>query len=284
MKMNRIVLCGLSLCLLSLNACSYFGSKDEAEQASASTVAPDERTAVQLYNDGLKALKEKSYSEAIKNFEDVERKFPYSEYATDAQLLAGQSAHEGRRYDEAIIALDRFIELHPGNEKIDYAYYLRALCFYEQISDVSRDQQTTKDALQALDTLIKRFPNSTHTRDAQLKRDLTLDHLAGKEMEIGRYYLTRKHTSASINRFLNVVRNYQTTTHVPEALHRLVEAYLSLGIEDEAMRVASILGHNYPGNKWYEKTYKLLDPNLRDELISERSWLDRTVDTLLAPE
>jgi outer membrane protein assembly factor BamD len=279
-QMNKFTLYTLTICALLLSACSSNDKDVTVKQGSAAT----EKTAAQLYNDGLKAMKDQSYGAAIVNFENVERQYPYSEYATDAQLLAGKAAYEGKRYDDAIIALDRFIELHPGNDQIDYAYYLQSLCYYEQISDVSRDQQTTKDALSALDTLIKRFPNSPYSRDAQLKRDLTLDHLAGKEMEIGRYYLTRGYANASINRFLTVVRNYQTTTHIPEALYRLVEAYLSLGIEDEALRVASILAHNYPGNKWYESAYKILDPTLRDDLISERSWLDRTVDSLLAPE
>ena len=266
----------MALFVLTLGACS---SDDKAK-----TGAETNETAVELYNNGLKAMKDGNYRLAITSFEDVERKYPYSEYATDAQLLAGKAAFEGDFFDDAIIALDRFIELHPGNEQIDYAYYLQALCYYEQISDVRRDQKATNEALNALDTLIKRFPNSQYSRDAQLKRDLTLDHLAGKEMEIGRYYLTRGHVSASITRFLNVVRSYQTTTHVPEALHRLVEAYLSLGIEDEALRVASILAHNYPGSPWYEQTYKLLNPELRDELNRQRSWLDRTVESLLAPE
>lgn len=266
----------MALFVLTLGACS---SDDKAK-----TGAETNETAVELYNNGLKAMKDGNYRLAITSFEDVERKYPYSEYATDAQLLAGKAAFEGDFFDDAIIALDRFIELHPGNEQIDYAYYLQALCYYEQISDVRRDQKATHEALKALDTLIKRFPNSQYSRDAQLKRDLTLDHLAGKEMEIGRYYLTRGHVSASITRFLNVVRSYQTTTHVPEALHRLVEAYLSLGIEDEALRVASILAHNYPGSPWYEQTYKLLNPELREELNSQRSWIDRTVESLLAPE
>ncbi len=266
----------MALFVLTLGACS---SDDKAK-----TGAETNETAVELYNNGLKAMKDGNYRLAITSFEDVERKYPYSEYATDAQLLAGKAAFEGDFFDDAIIALDRFIELHPGNEQIDYAYYLQALCYYEQISDVRRDQKATNEALNALDTLIKRFPNSQYSRDAQLKRDLTLDHLAGKEMEIGRYYLTRGHVSASITRFLNVVRSYQTTTHVPEALHRLIEAYLSLGIEDEALRVASILAHNYPGSPWYEQTYKLLNPELRDELNRQRSWLDRTVESLLAPE
>ena len=178
------------------------------------------------------------------------------------------------------MALDRFIELHPGNEDIDYAYYLKSLAFYEQISDVALDQAMTELSLQSFDTLITRFPNSEFTRDAKLKRDLTLDHLAGKEMEIGRYYLNRNQMNAAINRFRNVVSDYQTTTHVPEALHRLVEAYLTLGLENEATRVAAVLGHNYPGSDWYEDSYEILKPESRQKLMEDRSFMDRTIDSL----
>lgn len=243
-----------------------------------------ERPPEELYGEAQAAMEEENYLEAGKLFDEVERQHPYSQYATKAQLMAARAAYEDLRYDEAIIALDRFIELHPGNEDVDFAFYLRALCYYEQISDVRRDQAMTSMALDALDALLKRFPNSQYARDAALKRDLTLDHLAGKEMEIGRYYLTRGHINAAINRFLFVVREYQTTTHIPEALHRLVEAYLILGIEDEAMRVAAVLGHNFPGSQWYQDSYNLLHPDQRKELIEGRSWFDKTVDSLLKPE
>ena len=170
--------------------------------------------------------------------------------------MSGYAAYSSQDYDEAILSLDRFTELHPGHENVDYAHYLKALSFYEQISDVARDQQMTELALDSFETLIRRFPDSPYVRAATLKRDLTLDHLAGKEMEIGRWYLKGNHINAAINRFRNVVTTYQTTTHVPEALHRLVEAYLTLGLKQEAVRIASVLGHNYPGSKWYERSYK----------------------------
>jgi len=166
--------------------------------------------------------------------------------------MAAYSYYENKSYNEAIISLDRFIQLHPGNDNIDYAYYLRALSFYEQIVDVRRDQMMTDEALQSFNTLITRFPDSKYSRDASLKRDLTMDHLAGKEMEVGRYYLNRGHVNAALNRFLVVVEDYQTTTHTAEALHRLVEGYLTLGLKQEATRVAAVLGHNYPGSEGYE--------------------------------
>lgn len=237
-----------------------------------------------LYNEAADALDAEQFQKANRLFQDVEREFPYSKWATKAQLMAAYAAYQDDSYDEAVLALNRFIELHPGSEDIDYAYYLRALNFYEQISDVARDQAMTEQSLKAFDALITRFPNSDYTRDSKLKRDLALDHLAGKQMEIGRYYLKRNQINAAINRFRTVVRDYQTTTHVAEALHRLVEAYLTLGLRSEATRIAAVLGHNYPGSKWYEDSYKILDDKSRQEILEERSFIDKTVDSLFNSE
>ena len=268
--------------VFSLTGCSTSGEEEnpaQTAQAQAATEGVDV-----LYNRAADALDAEQYRNAINLFQEVERQYPYSKWATKAQLMAAYSAYKDDQYDEAILAIDRFIELHPGNEDIDYAFYLKALAFYEQISDVARDQAMTKEALKAFDTIITRFPNSEYTRDAKLKRDLTLDHLAGKEMEIGRYYLNRNQINAAINRFRTVVKDYQTTTHVPEALHRLVEAYLTLGLGTEAKRVAAVLGHNYPGSKWYEDSYKILDDESRREILEDRSFIDKTVDSLFKPE
>ncbi len=255
--------------LLILAAC---GSDDD--------VVRTEGNADVLYNKAAAALDDKRYGEATQLFEEVERQHPYSQWATQSQLMAAYAAYQGQRYDEAVLALDRFVQLHPGNKDVDYAHYLRALSFYEQISDVRRDQEMTKQAVESFDVLIRRFPDSRYTRDAKLKQDLTLDHLAGKEMEVGRYYLERANVGAAINRFRVVVRDYQTTTHAPEALHRLVEAYLIVGLKDEAVRVAAVLGHNYPGSKWYKRSYGLLDPKQRKQLQEEGGWIDRTMDSL----
>lgn len=258
----------------ALPACSS-NKKEEAQV---------EKPVEELYNGAQDALKAKRYSEATRLFEEVERQHPYSQWATKAQLMAAYSAYEGDNYDDAILALDRFIELHPGSEDIDYAYYLKALAYYEQISDVARDQALTKEALTAFDTLVQRFPDSKYARDAKLKMDLTNDHLAGKEMEIGRYYLNRGEVNAAINRFRTVVKDYQTTTHTPEALHRLVECYLSLGLHTEAERIAAVLGYNYPGSKWYQDTYKIIDPSRRKEVFEGRSFMDKTIDSLFRPD
>jgi outer membrane protein assembly factor BamD len=271
---NYLIPVFICLIVIPLSACST----DELAELET------ERPAKELYNQARSAMEEGDYVEATKLYEEVERQHPYSKWATEAQLMAAFSSYKDSRYDEAIISLDRFIELHPGNDKIDYAYYLKALSYYEQITDVRRDQEMTKKALEAFNTLIRRFPGSQYVRDAKFKRDLTLDHLAGKEMEIGRYYLKRGHINAAINRFRTVIKEYQTTTHVPEALHRLVEAYMTLGLKDEARRVAVVLGHNYPGSRWYEASYKLFDKKTRKQLLEDRSWLDKTVDSLLTRE
>jgi outer membrane protein assembly factor BamD len=159
--------------------------------------------------------------------------------------------------------LERFTKLYPNNESTPYAYYIIALCYYEQISDVGRDQKITEQSMQALREVIRRFPDSEYARDARIKLDLTQDHLAGKEMEIGRYYLRHDDYIAAINRFRFVVENYQTTSHVPEALHRLVECYLKLGVKDEATRYAAVLGNNFPGSVWYRDSYKLMTGDLQ---------------------
>ena len=260
--------------LFLLSACSGDGDKELQE----------DRPVESLYNEAAASMDAEEYTKAATLFEEVERQHPYSEWATQAELMAAFAYYKDLKYDEAILALDRFVELHPGNKDIDYALYLRALCFYEQISDVARDQAMTREALDAFDTLVRRFPDSRYGRDAILKRDLTLDHLAGKEMEIGRYYLNRGQTNAAINRFLKVVKDYQTTTHIPEALHRLVESYMILGLPGEALHVAAVLGYNYPGSPWYEDSYKLLDPAQRQQLSEQRDFWDRTVDSLFKPD
>lgn len=271
MSMRKSLLLVLP-CALLLAAC---GTTEKEVQ--------EEQPVDVLYTKATNALADQNYIEATKYFDEVERQHPYSEWATRAQLMSAYSSYEGQQYDEAIIALDRFIELHPGHKDVDYAHYLKALSYYEQITDVRRDQELTKQSLIALDALVKKFPDSKYARDAVLKMDLAKDHLAGKEMEVGRYYLVRGHINAAINRFRSVVQNYQTTTHIPEALHRLVEAYLTLGLKQEATRVAAVLGYNYPGSEWYERSYALLDDKQRAQILAERGIVDRTIDTIFKP-
>lgn len=218
----------------------------------------------QLYNAAVDELEKGSYELAGTKFDEVERQHPYSTWAVKAQVMAAYSLYMANKYDEAVLALDRFIQLHPSSKDTAYAYYLKGLCYYEQISDVGRDQMMTQLALKTLNELLTRFPESEYARDAKLKIDLTYDHLAGKEMKIGRYYQSRGQWLAAINRFDKVVNDYQTTTHVPEALHRLVESYLALGLREEAKKSAAVLGHNFPGSSWYVESYALLeDPTVK---------------------
>ncbi len=211
-----------------------------------------------LYNAAVDEMNKKRFLQAAARFDEVERQHPYSIWARRAMLMAAYSYYESNRYDEAILAANRFIALHPGNRDVAYAYYIIAVSYYEQISDVGRDQKMTQEALKGLEEVVRRFPNSEYARDARLKIDLTQDHLAGKEMDVGRWYLRQDHHLAAINRFRRVVSDFQTTSHVPEALHRLVESYLAMGIIDEAQSSAAVLGHNFPGSRWYEESYDLL--------------------------
>ena len=211
-----------------------------------------------LYNRALDDLGKQEYKAAAKGFEEVDRQHPYSVWATKAQIMAAFTYYQSNKYDDAIIALDRFIQLHPGHRDVPYAYYLKALCFYEQISDVGRDQRITQQALDALAEVVKRFAETPYARDSRLKVELTIDHLAGKEMAVGRYYQQNKQYVGAINRYRTVIERYQTTTHVPEALHRLVESYLALGVKPEAQEAAAVLGHNFPGSDWYADSYFML--------------------------
>lgn len=217
-----------------------------------------ERPVEDLYNEAMDHLQHQEYKDAAKTFEEVERQHPYSIWATKAQLMTAYAHYENNKYDDAVVALDRFIQLHPGNRDTPYAYYLKGLCYYEQIADVGRDQRVTELALQILQQVVDRFPSSKYARDARLKVDLTRDHLAGKEMTIGRYYERKGLYLAALNRFKVVTEQYQTTTHVPEALHRQVEIYVALGLTDDAKRTAAVLGHNFPGSDWYQDSYSLL--------------------------
>ncbi len=234
-----------------------------------------ERSVEELYNEAMDSLLNDDFDAAAAGFLEVERQHPYSVWATRAQIMSAFVYYQGNLYDEAIAAASRFVELHPGHRDAAYGYYLIAMSHYEQVSDVGRDQSTTGRALQALEEVARRFPGSVYARDARLKIDLARDHLAGKEMTVGRYYLRRGNPVAAIGRFRMVIENYQTTSHTPEALHRLTEAYLALGVPNEAQTSAAVLGHNYPGSRWYQHSYALLvDSDLKPE-VDEESWISQ---------
>lgn len=243
--------------LFALGACStidsVFGSGDPTD-----TEDPAKIPVETLYNRGVDALAAKRYPVAVKQFDNVEQYYPYASWAVNAQLLQGYTQYLQEKYTDALGTLDRFIQLHPANRDIAYVYYLRALCYYEQIADISRDQKGTQEALGALQEVVSRFPDTTYGRDARLKIDLARDHLAGKEMDVGRWYEQQHLYTAAIGRFQRVVDDFQTTNHVPEALHRLTEIYLRLGLPEQARRTAAVLGHNYPGSEWYVDSYNQL--------------------------
>ena len=260
--MKSLISCALLVMLLS--ACS----SDE--------VAYQERPVEEIYNKAMDRLLDGDAELAALDFDEVERQHPYSVWARKSQLMAAYSQYLVNNYDEAIFTAQRFLQLHPGNRDAPYAYYLIAISYYEQIADIGRDQKITSTALGALREVVDRFPASEYARDARLKIDLANDHLAGKEMEIARYYHDRDFYGAAINRFLLVVENYQTTSHVPEALHRLTEVYLSLGLNEEAKNTASVLGYNYPGSEWYLDSYALLTgKDQRLDQAVEKPWYSR---------
>jgi outer membrane protein assembly factor BamD len=233
-----------------------------------------------LYNKGLEKLKDGQYKTAAKQFEEVERQHPYSGLASKAILMAAYAEYQRNSYDTAVTAAQRFITLHPGHKDTAYAYYLVALCYYEQIMDVKRDQSVTQNALQSLEEVARRFPDTVYARDADAKAVLARDHLAGKEMEVGRYYLRKKAYVASINRFKTVVQKYQTTSQTPEALYRLTEAYYALGVQSEAQTAAAVLGHNYPNSQWYKDAYSLLQTGGIAPEENKQSWISKAVSAV----
>jgi outer membrane protein assembly factor BamD len=257
-SVSRALLGAALPCALLLGGCATL---DSILPWSAGADAPLQKvdlakeTPEQLYNNGVDALNRKDYGVAVTQFDAVQQNYPYSPWAVNAQLMDGYAEYLRNHYTDAVAQLDRYVQLHPASKDTAYAYYLRALSFYEQIADVQRDQKGTQEAMVALQEVVNRYPDSAYGRDSRLKIDLCRDHLAGKEMEVGRYYEKQQLYAAAIGRFQRVVDNYQTTNHVPEALHRLTEIYLKLGLTDQARKTASVLAYNYPGNRWYQDSW-----------------------------
>jgi len=248
--------------------------------AGEEKVLPPDQPVEELYNAASDLMDKKEYAEAARKFQEVERQHPYSTWATRAQLMTAYAQYEAMDYDAAITALETFIQLHPGHDSAAYAHYLAALCDYERLADVRRDQSFAQGALKRFQTIISRFPETTYAKDAVLKMALINDHLAGAEMEVGRHYLTQRLFTAAIGRFRTVIEKHQTTSHVPEALHRLVECYIALGIANEAKAAAAVLGHNFPGSAWYQDSYDLLGANAMAPEEDKSSWLNRILRKL----
>ena len=252
-KTRMAALLLLPVILLPVAGCA--GKKVKGDTAY---VALDVNT---LYSTAKQRSDRGQYEEAAKLFDEVERQHPYSVWARRAQLMSSFSYYMAQKYPEAVSSAQRFITIHPGNKDAPYASYLIAMSYYQQIEDVSRDQKISQQASDAFDELIRRYPQSRYAADARLKKDLINDHLAGKEMEVGRFYQRSGKWLAAATRFRVVVDKYQTSSHTPEALERLVETYLNLGMPGEAAKAAAVLGRNYPGSEWYARSYKLIQRN-----------------------
>ncbi len=239
-------------------------------------------TAEQIYKKGEQSLAaDAKPAEAIRYFSEVERLYPYSEWAKRSLIMQAFSQHKGKSYEEARASAQRYLDLYPAEEDAAYAQYLLALSYYDQIDEVGRDQGLTFQALQSMRDVIEIYPDSEYARSAMLKFDLAFDHLAAKEMEIGRYYLKKGQYTASINRFRVVVQDFQTTSHTPEALHRLVEAYLALGLTDEAQSAGAILGHNFQSSPFYDDSYRLLTGRGLSMEAKGKNWLSSVYDQVV---
>jgi outer membrane protein assembly factor BamD len=248
-------------------ACSMFNQQEN--------LAPD-IPADRLYNEGVFLLNEKkAVAQAAQKFEEVDRQHPYSEWARKALLMSAYANYEAKKYDDAIAAAKRYISLHPGSPDVAYAYYLVAVSNFEQITDVSRDQSRTEKAIAALEEVIRKFPESEYAAQARQKIDIARDNLAAKEMTIARYYQGKKNFIGAINRFKVVVTQYQTTRHVEEALMRLTECYMALGIVQEAQAAAAVLGHNFPDSPWYKDAYAIMRSNGLEPTANSGSWITR---------
>jgi len=258
-------LVGTVLVVAALGAC---GAREEA------TVDVENLSAKEIFALGEKKLAEspKSTAAAI-YFADVERLYPYSEWAKRAVLMQAYSEHQQKKYEDARAAAQRYIDTWPEGEDSAWAHYILAISYYDQIDEIGRDQGLTFQALQALRDVIEKYPDSEYASSAVLKFDMAFDHLAAKEMEIGRYYLRRGNYTAAINRFRTVVEQFQTTTQTPEALHRLVEAYLALGLDRDAQAAAAILGHNFRSSPFYEDSYRLLNARGLEPEAKGEGWL-----------
>jgi outer membrane protein assembly factor BamD len=245
---------------------------------TACAVQPKEEltgTVGSLYNEGMDAIQNHKYPKAVHAFEELDRQYPYSGWAVRGQIMTAYAQLMNGDTDESIVTIERFIKLHPGHKDLAYLYYLKGLNHYYNMNDVYRDQSETQNAMDAFKEVATRYPDSLYAADSKLKMTLCLDHLAGKDMNVGRYYIQQKQYLAAINRFKGVVKDYQTSTQTPEALYRLTEAYMALGVTDEAQRSAAILGYNYPNSKWYERAYNLLTKAQLAPAGEQESWAKR---------
>jgi outer membrane protein assembly factor BamD len=273
--MKKLILTASILALLS--ACS----KDEekltttAPEGSPELVKQEEANAAKLYEKARENLNKGYFKTAVENFQEIEKLYPFSNLAPKAKVMSAYAYFKDEEYDDAISLIDNFVRLNPGNEDVGFMYYLKAMSYYQQITDIKRDQKITQLALEALEEIRSRFPGTDYDIDAKYKIALIRDHLAGKEMEVGRFYLKKNQPTAALNRFKSVVEKYQDTPQIEEALYRLVETNLIIGIKDEATKYASILGHNYPSSKWYESALEIVNQSGPVEVKEKgKNWIN----------
>ena len=273
--------CALAVCGAALAGCDSLASLnpfDTGEKYKPEVVvlqAPE-----QMYNDGLSRIKNRDFPGAAKKFTDLEKQYPGSEWGRKGLIMTAYANYEGQQYEEAITASRRYLQAHPNTKDAAYAQYLMAMSNYNQIPDVTRDQERAEKAIASLQELVERHPKSEYVADAKLKISVAKDQLAAKEMEVGRFYLTQRNYTAAINRFRNVVAKYQTTRHVEEALERLTEGYLALGITAEAQTAAAVLGHNFPDSPWYKDAFALLQSGGLAPREDTGSWISRAFKNL----
>jgi outer membrane protein assembly factor BamD len=286
---KRIVLGVVFGAVMSIAGCSGFGFGSSAGSSAGGgsgffgiggpkEVPLDQQPPEKIFTDAEARLQSGEPSDAGDLFSEVERLYPYSEWAQRAAIMSAFAYHSAQDYEQSRSTAQRYLDFYPASEDAAYAQYIIALSFYDQIDDVGRDQGMTFQALQSLRTVVERYPDSDYANSALLKFDLALDHLAAKEMEIGRFYLKQGHYAAALNRFRVVVEDFQTTTHTAEALHRLVESYLSLGLDKDAQTAGAILGHNFQSTEWYHDSYVLLTGrgiSLEEADTKGEGWLTR---------
>ena len=274
-RQGFVRLLALALLAAPLGACSSFGMDSLNPFAKKAEVVIDE-PAEKLYNEGVYLVNEKAdYKEAIKRFEEVDRQHPYSEWARKALLMSAYSSYQAKEYDDTVAASKRYIALHPGTPDAAYAQFLIASANFDRIPTVQRDQSMTEKALAELEEVSRKFPNTEYAAAARQKMEVVRDQLAGREMDVGRFYMNKRNYTGAINRFKVVVTQYQTTRHVEEALMRLTEAYMSLGITQEAQTAAAVLGHNFPDSPWYKDAYALVKGGGLEPTANEGSWISR---------
>lgn len=265
---NQILFLIFALISLLFSSCSD-------SQNNIGIGVSEDKAAEEIFNSGERELIRRRYNDAAEKFKEVERLYPYSDWAKRALIMQVYTFHKGKEYENVVSAANRFIEFHPKDKDIPYAYYLIGLSYYDQVLAIGRDQKLTQEALKIFKLIIKEYPDSEYASSSQIKFDFLKNQLANKEMEVGRYYLKRSHYVSAINRFRGIIEDFSTTSQVPEALHRLVEAYLSLGLTDEAQTAGAILGYNYKSNEWYERSFELLrSKGLKPKSLGN-SWLSQ---------